>query len=1777
MSSVNYENQILDAIETMVDNAVNKAGYDKTIQATILSLEDEAIGKYRARYQDSDIEVYSSNINIKYSEGTLVYVTIPNGDFNQTKIILDTVDKETTEQKLVLDEDEWYEMNGGNAIAATQEFGVCSYKAEDKRYLYKRKNSEQDDGVNDINFDVITFAESIADTNLILCGGKFKTMLSDEQQKKGNFGLVFEMEFTDNITGELIEKNYVLDINKMSGSPYSQSDFTRQVEIFEINNENFVDVKGIYLFAKNFPYNLDDASLQYDDILVKDLELYGLIDLSESTDYNLILNKLDKGYFNDISLETDTVTIESSLKIANKVIDNPEIEYYWFKENGDIKTDSIEYVNYAGEGWECVNEYTEVDDETRMWITNNTQYSITKAECVSECTNIKCIAVKNSEILAENDISVYVYAEGAELAILSDLGAQFYFDNGRPTLTCYVDKEENLEDYTYSWSMVDVNGTVTELSETYDENIEYNEAIADRDLIQAKIATEEIMPAAVQADLDALQVIIDKYDDIQRVEKNKLINIDMRQVTNYTTFKCLVKKQDLVVGTAAITLHNRLLTEGEYVLNIINGTQVFTYDDLGVSPVNSSLERPITIEPLTFTITDNLGYLLSDIVLEECDVQWEVPTENTLLVGESSNNLTLNYGIADEYNINKTNNDIKLTVKYKDLTLEAKTNFVFVKQGEPGTNGSDIICKIVPNTNNNNFNDYPMILNGNLNYTAATAKKWFKIQLWENGQKIFDGTDSSGSFAVEWRVLKNKYNNLDGTSAREDSSSITITKTNDNKYEFSYAGYKTDQPANIIQGIVTYQGINYYCTIPMITAETSANYGVKLIKNTGFRYVCYSSDGRNPVYDDAEPFTLQVTRVINGFTEDVSTVSNDYRVSYSWLTYGRIRSGNSWIADKHLIAKDSSAGNSKIYFPKDDYNGECLTDAIEVKIKDKNNTEIAKIYIPVHFYLNRHGLAGIESWDGNSITIDNDAGRILTPQAGAGLKESDGTFTGVYMGAVRERGRTAQDVGLIGYHKGVRSLFLNSKNGSAIFGKGGNSGQIIIDPQTNNALLYSNNFWKSYHTDDDNVGLPINYTSSNEKGSGMIIDLAKPEIRFGSGKFKVDLNGNITAKGGGNIAGWTLSTSNGKELLSSQGVVLNGTDGTIYSNGKSSFTSTNSGFYIGSNGFALGYSSTTQSAPFSVTNGGALTSTSGSIAGWTINPTKLYKGKVGISSDNSGNTTAQQNSKIAFWAGDSTSANAPFRVNYGGEITATKATIEGTLTAKAGSKIGPWNITDTSIWYGNQNYGNANGLYFGTSGLSLADKFKVSSAGAVTASNITITGGSLNINNTFKVSNTGALTATEASITGTVNATSGTFGNGTNKITIGTNNTSNSAIYYGKSNFNTNASGFYIGTNGIALGAVADGTSAFQVTTAGALTAKSATISGAINATSGTFGNGSNKITIGTNGNESNIHSGSKTTFNSTNSGFYIGTDGIAFGAYSSGHSPFEVTTSGAVTTSNITVTGGSFSIGSNFSVTTAGLMTAKSGYIGNGSNGWTIGNTALYNTKTGIGDNNESGVYIGTTGIGLGSRNNYGTSSSTDYHAKFEVTSAGALYASNANIDGKITADSGKIGGWTITSGKIYAGDSNTGVAVVQAPSSNTTYVFAAGGNSHSDYSGCPFRVTKGGAVTASNITITGGSFKLGSRFEVNTSGRLIAKTSGGGTLSLGEYTDHPYVSGLNVGSFGIALHGHGIGECGKLQMDGEAVGPSTTFYIQAWDQSEYSYYIMRFKYGVLVAKESH
>lgn len=80
-----------------------------------------------------------------------------------------------------------------------------------------------------------------------------------------------------------------------------------------------------------------------------------------------------------------------------------------------------------------------------------------------------------------------------------------------------------------------------------------------------------------------------------------------------------------------------------------------------------------------------------------------------------------------------------------------------------------------------------------------------------------------------------------------------------------------------------------------------------------------------------------------------------------------------------------------------------------------------------------------------------------------------------------------------------------------------------------------------------------------------------------------------------------------------------------------------------------------------------------------------------------------------------------FNLTADGTMTAKNGTFTGNITATSGN-IGCWDINDTSIYKGNEAFGNASGMYFGDSGLSLSDKFKVTSGGVMTAVDATITG-----------------------------------------------------------------------------------------------------------------------------------------------------------------------------------------------------------------------------------------------------------------------------------------------------------------------------------------------------------------------------------------------------------------------------------------------------------------------
>ncbi len=99
------------------------------------------------------------------------------------------------------------------------------------------------------------------------------------------------------------------------------------------------------------------------------------------------------------------------------------------------------------------------------------------------------------------------------------------------------------------------------------------------------------------------------------------------------------------------------------------------------------------------------------------------------------------------------------------------------------------------------------------------------------------------------------------------------------------------------------------------------------------------------------------------------------------------------------------------------------------------------------------------------------------------------------------------------------------------------------------------------------------------------------------------------------------------------------------------------------------------------------------------------------------------------------------------------------------------------------------------------------------------------------------------------------------------------------------------------------------------------------------------------------------------------------------------------------------------------GKITATSGYIGNGSSGFEISDSAIRNGVLSMDDENHYGVYVGTDGICLGK-------------GAFKVDSQGNLYANSGTFAGSVYAgniqyggNAGTFDGYGLTGGTVTGG----------------------------------------------------------------------------------------------------------------------------------------------------------
>lgn len=201
----------------------------------------------------------------------------------------------------------------------------------------------------------------------------------------------------------------------------------------------------------------------------------------------------------------------------------------------------------------------------------------------------------------------------------------------------------------------------------------------------------------------------------------------------------------------------------------------------------------------------------------------------------------------------------------------------------------------------------------------------------------------------------------------------------------------------------------------------------------------------------------------------------------------------------------------------------------------------------------------------------------------------------------------------------------------------------------------------------------VNATTTAGSSGGF----ADPNLRIGN------LSG-LGAVEGTTPTGWGIYTTNGyfKGVIVSSAGKIGGFDiGTSsIKNTKTSYSeTTNNGVWVGTDGIGLG------KGLFYVTNAGALTAKSGSIAGWSFNTTSLYKTNAtpgyntstmvistGTASTNNigGGGTASKTWMI--------SAGTGFGVTTAGALYCNNAHISGEITATSGT-IGGASITDGTL------------------------------------------------------------------------------------------------------------------------------------------------------------------------------------------------------------------------------------------------------------------------------------------------------------------------------------------------------------------------------------------------------------------------------------------------------------------------------------------------------------------
>lgn len=1072
-----FQESLLRAFDTLALYRISQLDADQTVIATIVQCNNSLTGEYLVKTNGGTMKAYAQG-DATYGKDETVYVLVPKGDYSEKKMILSTYSSGNTDNlTFVTSVTNNYNVIGGDCIFDENKLlpvGLCSYYVQDRMVLYVRDGDNPE--VQELTVNQEDLATYISSAEAILVQADFSTALPRDHRNSttGNYGIQIICAFKNKNDPENEEAitytPYVLDVSNMVGNPYQYNTPSTQQAMFEIDAENFLYIDSIIAFSEGFVEedNEEAATVTWgDDIFIHDIQVYGLQEISTTSgDYTLKLSTPQGSIFKRAGNETEeSVTLQVVGRVTYKVTQDlsQDTTFYWGKEDMEIDANSDYYNSYLGKGWKHIVDA----GSTQSMVTSMKENPAYENKWL-------CCAVYQEQVVLKQEFTLINQSAKGAVTIVSNLGERFSFDRGTPTLTCLVygnssefDKPNYEDDaFRFVWARVDpTSGTIVldmsadEIQEDIDEMVA--EGIPSyTEYVDLKNKLSQMTGVVISGD------------------RGNILTYPVSNITNLATFKCTVYRkrsgttEDIEdnIGTGFITLYNASeVGDAKCYILIENGDQVFQYSESGVSPASDRLTDPLMVDPLICHFFDEQN---QEVNSSTYTLVWKFPTEATMIekpdpsvegsIVTNEANGVAEYcplpqyplSIKEDYDYQALNNQVTAIVTYDGRQFTQDTNFLFVKVGDNGTNGTDVVTKIiVSNEGNGTMEDIDIDAE---QYGVSKAvlcveeREGIETLRWNNEAQLLlsplkllvyrrnvDVSDSATS--TRWTVCGgSKYSNRMSIDSQDGTLSFADNDTEETKVRLN--NY-------IARASCSLDAQDYYCFYPVTYSwyKDDSVPRIYLDKYKTLKYVTYNADGRVPLYNKNQgvffanmPFACNVTFKVEGGIENSKDTANLKLFTKTIDDVGDVKESEK---TNEPISLNVPLGEPVGVFvePSDIYTGEYSNNnvIVEIKASEEEQELVARFIVPIEMHLNTFGLASLNAWDGKHIEINEDENYILAPQIGAGIKDDDNTFTGVVMGKMEfyeNKADNSPTVGLMGFSKGKQSILLDAETGNAIFG-----------------------------------------------------------------------------------------------------------------------------------------------------------------------------------------------------------------------------------------------------------------------------------------------------------------------------------------------------------------------------------------------------------------------------------------------------------------------------------------------------------------------------------------------------------------------------------------------------------------------------------------------------------------------------------------------------------------------------------------------------------------------